>query len=324
MKVETPKHGFVLYFDRVELAARNLDDQKLGQLCRAIFMRTPKPKFDAPELSICYDFLVDGIKQNYKLYDETKKKRRYNYLLNKPQRTPKQEAELRELSLYLNLQEKTSTSTSTSTSTPSETVKYKNYNEKNKIFIGNKIYVRNYLSGKKLFLKKDAFDEFCEYNDGLGWPLKPETAFRRWIKNNPEDEEKPKNEKKPPEQPATPPALVQTWENVINYIIDSSLCTVVQRKSLEKLTLVAMQQTTSGYLVTLGAPSKSTAEVVRDQLKQALKCAFDHFFGSLFHVEFVFPGATEMLYFTDEHLDPLAPPKTILMPDRVKALLNIK
>ena len=151
---------------------------------------------------------------------------------------------------------------------------YKNFNSKNSIFF-NKEYTRGYLLQKKLFLKKEAFNNFFDYNcEIMHWAYKPETAFRRWIKKNPEDEEKPKEEKKAPEQPRTPAALQELGERL--HTLWRETFTVTDFKTwLTDFYLIEAKYTVDGYELTFSTVSKFKAEHIREHFEDKIRATFE-------------------------------------------------
>ena len=127
----------------------------------------------------------------------------------------------------------------------------------------NKEYTANYLKEKKIYFKNtEAWENFFNYNtDTCHWALKPETAARRWFKNNPEDKgEAPKEEKTAPQPPTTPARLTEARDKILDAIRDQVPFTDF-KSWFQPLQLVNIITTTEGDNITLGTKSKFHAEL---------------------------------------------------------------
>jgi hypothetical protein len=133
----------------------------------------------------------------------------------------------------------------------------------------NKEYTANYLKEKKIYFKNtEAWENFFNYNtDTCHWALKPETAARRWFKNNPEDKgEAPKKEKTAPQPPATPEQLKPVREKIWQ-AIKEQIPTVDFKNWLAPLELVNITHTTDGDNIVLGTKSKFHAEYFAEKIQ---------------------------------------------------------
>lgn len=306
------KNGFVIDKKRIQLACEVLEDPELGSVFRNVYMFLTERDFktqlkDVP--FVCYKNIINGIKEQNAIWEKKVLERRKKYEetrrkanefdknnLDKTDNSDKTEnydktensknalrsgevlnGEFEDVvssdmvgsvmvgSVVSSLQDVENTTSSNS---------YKNYNSKNKVFF-NKDYTRNYLLQKKLFLKKEAFDNFFDYNcEIMHWAYKPETAFRRWIKKNPEDEEKPKEEKKAPEQPRTPAALQELDERL--HTLWRETFTVTDFKTwLTDFYLIEAKYTVDGYELTFSTVSKFKAEHIREHFEDKIRATFE-------------------------------------------------
>lgn len=353
---ERKKGSFLIRQDYLKAACHFLDNNSLGAVFRNIYDFVCNPSHVAklePLPSMCYFQLTEGIKEENEKYYKILARRQANYQdmkrraasfgknnsdktdeTDKTNETAENNFSLRngKVNVMVNGKEGNATEGNategnaavgigTQDVVNNTTSNKKEYNSNNNLFF-NKEYTRRYLIDKKMFLKKEAFENFFDYNVSIHWPYKPETAFRRWVKKNPDDEMKPAEIKKAPEQPATPAQLAEIWRKVLSFLVDYELCKATERKMIERLTFVLMQPTTGGFRLTFGAPHKSLAEYIRDNHQDNIKKAFEKILGGkVAAAEYVFPGKTEMMYLTDIHIDPLAPPKTTPMPEHLQRLL---
>ena len=176
-----------------------------------------------------------------------------------------------------------------------------------------------------MFLTQKGWEAFWNYNNNdLHWAHKPETAFRRWIKKNPEDEMKPKEEKKAPEQPATPAPLL-AFEQQFKEALREGITVHDFKTYFEGSRLIKISETMNGDKILFATQSKIIAEYIRknyaDNIEQtylALKSR------KCLGVDFCFVDnyAKELMFLTTNIFDKLikepAKEKTTQMPDSLK------
>ena len=294
---ETRKKGFVLRQDYLKSACHFLDDTALGTVLRNIYEFVENPAHVAkldPIPQICYYQLTEGIKEENQKYYKILKQRQENYqamkrrangfLQNNNDKTDKGNQTEQSLKSEIPpmigkdndlLKDKemdmvgsgtvgSGTVGNSTEDTIVSNTSYKNYSIKNNIFF-NEIYTRNYLAEKKIFIKKEFWTEFFNYNCDIGWPYKAETAARRFLNKNPkavdDGKTREENKKNPPKQPATP-AELQATRRAVWEVLKENVSQIEYKNLLQWVHVTMVQKTVEGHKVQFSAKSKSAAEII--------------------------------------------------------------
>ena len=286
------KKGFILYKKDLNLCCAHFDDTAIGRIMRHINEYVKNPSYTPQKIEFAeqlqYDLFVDGIRENTEewrdkivqrrlRYEESKKNNSDNSdktnnsdncdktdNSDKTKKTGIDKKNTSEDNTVQSSQVQSSQATSNDvSSTQINSNSKKEYQTSFFHLFSKKEYTANYLKEKKIYFKNaEAWENFFNYNnDTCHWALKPETAARRWFKNNPEDKgEAPKEEKTAPQPPTTPARLTEARDKILDAIRDQVPFTDF-KSWFQPLQLVNIITTTEGDNITLGTKSKFHAEL---------------------------------------------------------------
>ena len=286
------KKGFILYKKDLNLCCVHFDDTAIGRIMRHINEYVKNPSYTPQKIEFAeqlqYDLFVDGIRENTEEWRDKIVQRRLRYEESKKNnsdnsdkinnsdncdktdnsdKTKKTGIDKKKTSedntVQSNQVQSNQTTSNDVSSTQINSNSKKEYQTSFFDLFSNKEYTANYLKEKKIYFKNaEAWENFFNYNtDTCHWALKPETAARRWFKNNPEDKgEAPKEEKTPPQPPATPARLKEARAKIWEAIRDQ-VPAIDFKNWLQPLQLVNITPTTDGDNITLGTKSKFHAEM---------------------------------------------------------------
>ena len=270
------KDGFVLYKDRCKLAVNFLNIQERGELFTAIvdYVHNDLPQLSNDKINICYSFIIDGInRENAKYKAESERRAEYYRRKNKQSTTNTDNTDFTENTDKNIISVQNRNGEGNGNGEGNKTNR-KEFNINNKIFLDNKEYTRRYLAEKKIFLKPSAFDSFFDYNVSIGFPYKPETAAKRWIKKNPDDEQKPTTEKKPPQPPTTPAEFKLFREQLLD-VLRNNVPAIDFKTWIQPIEVLKTRQNANNTAdIALGMKSKFFAEYVKQNYECEIADAF--------------------------------------------------
>ena len=297
------KKGFILYKKDLNLCCAHFDDTAIGRIMRHINEYVKNPSYTPQKIEFAeqlqYDLFVDGIRENTEEWRDKIVQRRLRYEESKKNNSDNsdktdnsektkntgidkkntsedntvQSNQVQSNQVQSNQVQSNQTTSNDVSSTQINSNSKKEYQTSFFDLFSNKEYTANYLKEKKIYFKNaEAWENFFNYNtDTCHWALKPETAARRWLKNNPEDKgEAPKEEKTAPQPPATPEQLKPAREKIWQ-AIKEQIPTVDFKNWLAPLELVNITQTTDGDNIVLGAKSKFHAEYFGEKIQMMFR-----------------------------------------------------
>ena len=328
------KDGFVLYKRRCKLVQHYLNNEELGELFRGLidYVHNVNPTFSTKVIEAYYNIMVDDVEEMNEKYVSESRRRAKWYADQKKKSQNQNSADendknVKDVKNVKNAEDvknrididkdiAVGEGTAQGEGTASASAQIENtltnisnskkeYNN-NHIFLQNKEYTRRYLAEKKIFLKPSAFDAFFDYNVSIGFPYKPDTAAKRWIKKNPEDEQKPVTKKEAPQPPTTPPDLVKFREDLLE-AVRPFVGAVDFKTWIEPVQVFKIQQNMNNtFDIALSVKSKFFAQ----HLKQHFECEIADAFKILKGVEpciyYTFPDGYELKTFQPGKLKCLA------------------
>ena len=328
------KKGFILYKKDLNLCCAHFDDTAIGRIMRHINEYVKNPSYTPQKIEFAeqlqYDLFVDGIRENTEewrdkivqrrlRYEESKKnnsdnsdnpdKKNNSDNCDNPDKTKKtvidknktsedntaQSNQVQSNQVQSNQVQSNQTTSNDVSSTQFNSNSKKEFNVNNKIFF-NQEYVRKYLVEKKIYFTQKGFQDFFNYNCEIFWPYKPETAARRWFKNNPDDQWKPgENEiKKDPPQPGTPSDYINLKRTIESRLYKVDSITASTRQILKTVHIKEVTDSIDGKCVVFSAPSESAARLMINYQLLFIEVFEKYTKSKVLKAEFCFPANGEL------------------------------